>query len=420
MKELRYLDEFIERVENIYIYGAGLIGNRYRQYILTHNNCKFKGFVVSEKDKACLDKNILWVGEITASGSDGVIVAMQQIPFDVKKRCFRAFHANIFFVYPQMNISLLKWQKRWLSSFCEDTNLYNLKYYDGIEPESLILQRDGTSLFRIYRFEKEEQVPLLEGCSLQRFEKEYGKLKILPESIKQDAYSNDLVEMYIATSHLDEMDAENVSDNRYLVPIQVGAVLTDKKKKCISDDTGDNISLKNRDYCETTALYWIWKNTGGQDYVGLEHYRRRMPINKMVVSSMYENNVDVLMPIPQFAFDRNIDFIFVSLVTPSDWDVVKKCICDYDRNYEEILSRYEKSFFYFSCNITLMKRTYFDDYCKFAFAIAEGLEEHYRRNNITRRDDRYMGFIFEHLLSIYLMKNFRDLNVYCTSLEWCV
>lgn len=39
------------------------------------------------------------------------------------------------------------------------------------------------------------------------------------------------------------------------------------------DNTGDNISAKNSNYCELTGLYWAWKNLECQ-YIGLCHYRR--------------------------------------------------------------------------------------------------------------------------------------------------
>ena len=59
-------------------------------------------------------------------------------------------------------------------------------------------------------------------------------------------------------------------------PIQVG-----KKESFteIRDNTGDNISEKNPNYCELTAAYWIWKNDKS-DITGLTHYRRYFFKNK--------------------------------------------------------------------------------------------------------------------------------------------
>ncbi len=65
-----------------------------------------------------------------------------------------------------------------------------------------------------------------------------------------------------------------VPQNSFLVPVQVGAALReDTLAGCLRDDAGENISGKNRSYCELTAQYWAWKNAKA-DYFGFFHYRR--------------------------------------------------------------------------------------------------------------------------------------------------
>lgn len=89
------------------------------------------------------------------------------------------------------------------------------------------------------------------------------------------------IKIYIVTHHKDK--AMGILTDPMYVPILAGAAsyspFTDNFQGVlpeIKDNTGDNISLLNRYYSELTALYWIWKNddSGPDDIVGLEHYRR--------------------------------------------------------------------------------------------------------------------------------------------------
>ena len=58
------------------------------------------------------------------------------------------------------------------------------------------------------------------------------------------------------------------------LPVQVGAALAQKDLGFQRDDEGENISVKNPQYCELTAQYWAWKNLTGPRVMGLVHYRR--------------------------------------------------------------------------------------------------------------------------------------------------
>ena len=78
------------------------------------------------------------------------------------------------------------------------------------------------------------------------------------------------------------------NDEGLLLPIHVGAAISDVDLHMQRDDQllgqpCDNISAKNKNYCELTAVYWAWKNIKklypNLEYIGLCHYRRFFDFN---------------------------------------------------------------------------------------------------------------------------------------------
>ena len=94
----------------------------------------------------------------------------------------------------------------------------------------------------------------------------------------------------IVSCHKDDI---LVNQEPYL-PIHVGKALNTNDLGIAGDDTGDNISSKNKSYCELTGLYWAWKNLKGVDIIGLCHYRRYFD---------FHNQCQPILPYTKFGKD---------------------------------------------------------------------------------------------------------------------
>ena len=64
-------------------------------------------------------------------------------------------------------------------------------------------------------------------------------------------------------------------------PIHVGKELDATDIGFLGDNTGVNISNRNKQYCELTAIYWAWKNDEVATWLGLMHYRRLLNFGKL-------------------------------------------------------------------------------------------------------------------------------------------
>ncbi len=78
----------------------------------------------------------------------------------------------------------------------------------------------------------------------------------------------------IFVTHTPNRDSIRV-EHPYFYPVIAGSDFQTKKapKGVYLDNQGENISYKNKSYCELTTQYWAWKNQKA-DYYGFCHYRR--------------------------------------------------------------------------------------------------------------------------------------------------
>ncbi len=190
--------------------------------------------------------------------------------------------------------------------------------------------------------------------------------------------------------------------------IQVGSALTEQRICELADDTGENISERNRQFCELTALYWIWKNAG-EYIVGLEHYRRHFLLQNDWYQKMRENHVDVILPTPLYVApciaqnyrDRHV---------ASDWDFMMNYLKRiYTKDYKAAVRFFDTNL-YSPCNMFIMKKDVLDDLCTWLFPILFVCAEHSgEREDIYQ--NRYPGFLAERLMSFFFENNRERYNI---------
>ena len=212
--------------------------------------------------------------------------------------------------------------------------------------------------------------------------------------------------------------------NKYLQPIHVGRDVFLNKDTCdgdyqkikkwllkntIGDNTSDNISLKNPNYCELTAQYWAWKNCNA-NYVGFCHYRRLFDLNNSKISKLL-NEYDIILP-RIFTLDCTVREQYNRDHIKEDLDKTLEIIAskypDYMEDAENVLN---KKTIYF-CNMFITNRELFNSYCEWLFDILFELEK-VTAISENKYQSRIFGFLSERLLNIFIehVKRIDDIKI---------
>ncbi|WP_294379959.1 DUF4422 domain-containing protein [uncultured Senegalimassilia sp.] len=230
-------------------------------------------------------------------------------------------------------------------------------------------------------------------------------------------------------------------DSQVFQPVQVGASRTDERFMwALRDDEGDSISDLNPMYCELTTQYWAWKNVDA-DYIGFCHYRRYFDFSdtsheENAYGEVMDDYIDVVSQREYMLEDARVREVVKNydvITTPvedirsymgenstirSQYDAAPKLFVeDLDRVIDILVARhpeYEQDAKAFLaghtgrfCNMFIMKKGIFRDYCAWLFPLLEEFVASADMNLYSKEGLRTPGHLAERLLNIYLLHHER-------------
>ena len=181
------------------------------------------------------------------------------------------------------------------------------------------------------------------------------------------------------------------------------------------DNSYDNISFKNGSYCELTGLYWIWKNDSDYDYIGLDHYRRHFTLKHVVFnkkksvlsSKQLQSKLDgtIILPKKRHYYIETVYSQYAHAHNKQDLDITREIISKYYKEYIDAFDRQMNRRSLHICNMFIMPKEIFDNYCIWLFDILFKLEESVDVSNYSSYNKRVVGFVAERLLDVYIEAN---------------
>lgn len=209
----------------------------------------------------------------------------------------------------------------------------------------------------------------------------------------------------------------------YFLPIQAGADLHEPISGYQPDNEGDNISIKNPNFCELTCHYWAWKNLKNVDIVGLNHYRRYFDFTRKwpqfsadkhfieteeFLKQEYQfpdlekilSKYDIILPIARHWRVSNTQQ-YADYHIAQDWEMLRQIIKerhpDYIPAFEKTMDQSNKSVGY---NMFITHWNHFDAYSKWLFDILFEVER-----RVPPIEDpiqsRIYGYMSERLINVF-------------------
>lgn len=234
-------------------------------------------------------------------------------------------------------------------------------------------------------------------------------------------------------------------DNIYQ-PIMAGCKSIENNIQIQGDNTGDNISTKNKNYSELTGLYWVWKNETS-DIIGSCHYRRYFTaqpepflyqlkrllyypiglfrkrygliytsntalfipriINQTEIETLM-NRYDAILPRAR-RLKYTIEEHYKRYHNSKDLVILESILLRKHPDYIDYYHTLLKSKKLYANNMFILRKQHFNELMTWWFDILFEFEKQTNINQYTGYQERVLGFIAERLLSLWFLK--RQLNI---------
>lgn len=204
--------------------------------------------------------------------------------------------------------------------------------------------------------------------------------------------------IYEVRNHRDKPLTKRPPLQAYEHTIQAGAAVTEERVAPLLDNTGVNISAKNKQYCEMTATYWVWKNTK-HAWTGIEHYRRHL----LVTPVMLAENVDAILPLPYLCWPNTLAQ-FRRFVGAEVVDALLRALKTLHPNEFQEYATILKGSYQYTYNLVCARREVFEDYCTWFFHITEYME--ILADEVPAiKETRALSYVAEVLTNLYFMSH---------------
>ena len=228
-----------------------------------------------------------------------------------------------------------------------------------------------------------------------------------------------------------------VPSHPLLCPLQAGAALAGERfPGFLHDNAGENISARNRSYCELTGQYWAWKNVQA-DWYGFFHYRRylypdtdaRLPyiicrepdLDSLGYDRFAEliERYDMILPIGEEMY-VSVRAHYAQCHRGADLALAEALVRRTHPEMNAALDTYLGGTKQCFGNIFIMSRDVFQDYCAWLFPILEAFDV-----GASDPPPRTDGYLAERLLGVYAAYRRQELKtlelprvLFCTGGEY--